>query len=142
MMLDNIKRYNGEPLAEHVLNTLRSLRQMHPGLRMVYTGSIGLHHVITSLKRSGYANAPTNDMYKVDVPPLSPEDAQELAQRLLAGEAMQTAGAVQLAQDIANAVDNWPYYIHHLVDELRNRGPDTPIAEIVDDCLMTSNDPW
>jgi hypothetical protein len=142
IMLDNIKRHHGEKVAEQVLNTLRSLRQMHPGLRMVYTGSIGLHHVITSLKRSGYANAPTNDMYKVDVPPLSPQDGQELAQQLLQGEAIQTEGMAQLAQDIANAVDNCPYYIHHIVDELKHRGPDPPIAELVNGRLTASNDPW
>jgi hypothetical protein len=142
MMLDNIKRHHGETVAEHVLNTLRSLRQMHTGLRMVYTGSIGLHHVITSLKRSGYANAPTNDMYKVDVPPLSSEDGQELAHQLLQGEAIQTEGVGPSAQDIASAVDNCPYYIHHIVDELKNQGPDLPMAELVDACLTASNDPW
>jgi hypothetical protein len=96
MMLDNIRRHHGEELAEHILNTLRSLRQMHPSLRMVYTGSIGLHHVITSLKRTGYPNAPTNDMFKMDVLPLSPADAQELAWQLLEGEGIPTAEPVQL----------------------------------------------
>ncbi len=86
MMLDNIKQRNGEPGAMDVLNTLRHLRQTHPSLRMVYTGSIGLHHVITALKRTGYSNAPTNDMRKVDVPPLSPADGRDLALRLLTGE--------------------------------------------------------
>jgi len=142
MMLENIKRYHGEHLAEDLLNTLRALRQTYPDFRMVYTGSIGLHHVINSLKRAGYANAPTNDMAKVDVPPLAPQDAQDLAQRLIAGEAIQTKTPAQLAPTIAAAVDYCPYYIHHIVEELCQRVPDTPITDIVDACLMASNDPW
>ena len=67
MMLDNIKQDSGEKVAMEVLDTLRSLRQMSGNqspskLRMVFTGSIGLHHVISSLKQAGYANAPTNDL--------------------------------------------------------------------------------
>ncbi len=142
MMLGNIKRYHGEHLAEDLLNTLRALRQMHPGFRMVYTGSIGLHHVLTSLKRAGYANDPINDMRKVDVPPLAPQDAQDLAQRLIAGEAIQTDAPAQLAHSIAEAVDHCPYYIHHIVEELCVGSPETPVADIVDACLMAPNDPW
>jgi len=111
MMLGNITRYHGEHLAEDLLNTLRQLRQMYPDVRMVYTGSIGLHHVITSLKRTGYANDPTNDMHKIDVPPLTPPDAEELARQLIVGEALQTDTPEQLAHTIAAAVDYCPYYI-------------------------------
>src|SRR5712692_9971556 len=142
MMLGNIKRYHGEHLAEDLLNTLRALRQTYPDFRMVYTGSIGLHHVINSLKRAGYANAPTNDMAKVDVPLLAPQDAQDLVQRLIVGEAIQTKTPAQLAHTIAATVDHCPYYIHHIVEELCQRVPDTPITDIVDECLMAPNDPW
>ncbi len=41
-MLGNI----GDEAAMEVLDTLRSLRQMHSAVRMVFTGSIGLHHVV------------------------------------------------------------------------------------------------
>jgi hypothetical protein len=142
MMLGNIKRYHGEHMAEDLLNTLRALRQMYPSFRMVYTGSIGLHHVITSLKRMGYANDPTNDMQKVDVPTLSPPDAAELARQLIEGEAIQTVAVEQLAHTIATAADYRPYYIHHMVEELCQCAPDTPVADLVDACLMAPNDPW
>ncbi len=62
-----------------LLDTLRALRQSHSHLRMVFTGTIGLHHRLHALKRSGYANDPTNDMDVVEVPPLAAADAQELA---------------------------------------------------------------
>ena len=142
MMLSNIKRYHGEPLAEELLNTLRALRQTHPGFRMVYTGSIGLHHVITALKRAGYANDPTNDMHKVDVPPLAPHDAADLARRLLEGEGLHSMHPAQRAHDIAMMVDGCPYYIHHIVDRLCQGELDTPITDIVNDCLTAANDPW
>ena len=68
-MLDNIKKHEGETVAMEVLDTLRALRQTYAsrGLRMVITGSIGLHHVINSLKHQGYANSPLNDALAIQV---------------------------------------------------------------------------
>ncbi len=53
-----------------MLDTLRALRQTYPQLKMVYTGSIGLHHVVAKLKKLGYNNVPTNDMYPYELQPL------------------------------------------------------------------------
>jgi hypothetical protein len=119
MMLDNIKREQSETVAMEVLDTLRSLRQMVPTVRMVFTGSIGLHHVITRLKEKGYANAPTNDMFTEDVSPLAFEDACALARGLLAGEGIVVENGEGLGEAIARSVDCFPYYIHHVVDALR-----------------------
>jgi hypothetical protein len=119
MMLDNIKRDLGEAVAMEVLDTLRSLRQMVPTVRMVFTGSIGLHHVITRLKEKGYANAPTNDMFTEDVSPLAFEDACDLARGLLAGEGIWVEEGAALVGAIARSVDCFPFYIHHVVDALR-----------------------
>jgi hypothetical protein len=119
MMLDNIKRDRSEAAAMEVLDTLRSLRQMVPTVRMVFTGSIGLHHVITRLKEKGYANAPTNDMFTEDVSPLAFEDACDLARGLLAGEGIWVEEGEALVGAIARSVDCFPYYIHHVVDALR-----------------------
>ena len=145
LMLYNIKQRSDEDTAMELLDTLRSLRQMNPRLRMVFTGSIGLHNVITSLKRSGYANDPTNDMYMEDVPPLSLGDAQELAHRLLKGEIIPTDNPQATARAIAEAVDNNPFYIHHIVSEMRDRdvlGDEVIVREIVDTCLTDSHDRW
>jgi hypothetical protein len=119
MMLDNIKRDQSEAAAMEVLDTLRSLRQMVPTVRMVFTGSIGLHHVITRLKEKGYANAPTNDMFTEDASPLAFEDACDLARGLLAGEGIWVEESEALVGAIALSVDCFPYYIHHVVDALR-----------------------
>jgi hypothetical protein len=150
MMLDNIKQNNGEKVAMEVLDTLRSLRQMPCNqmpskLRMVFTGSIGLHHVISSLKQAGYANAPTNDMYLEDLPPLSPTDAQELALQLLAGEEIPTDDIEGTAKALAKAVDCIPYYIHHVVDQMKwSYGKVNPaiITDIVDACLTDPLNRW
>jgi hypothetical protein len=145
LMLYNIKQDNGEKAAMEVLDVLRSLRQMHNDLRMVFTGSIGLHNVITSLKKAGYANDPTNDMDIVDVPPLSPADAQELARRLVEGEGIQMDDPQTTTQAIANAVDGIPFFIHHVADQMAQRGGVTSAAtvgEIVATSLTDPQDRW
>lgn len=145
LMLDNLRKDGGEAAAMELLDTLRSLRQMHSDLRMVFTGSIGLHNVISSLKRIGYANDPTNDMATVDIPELSLADAKELACRLLQGEGIQADDIEGTAHAIATAVDCMPFLIHHIVDEIAQRGTSASaktISEIVDTCLTDSQDRW
>lgn len=145
LMLNNLKQRNGEDEAMEVLDTLRSARQMHKDLRMVFTGSIGLHNVITSLKQAGYANDPTNDMYTMDVPPLSHSDAQKLSRLLLKGEGIQTDNPQATAKAIAESVDCIPHYIHHVVDKMVERGGEanvTIVGKIVAACLTDPLDNW
>lgn len=119
LMVDNIRQSNGEKAAMEILDTLRALRQQYPErLRMVYTGSIGLHNVIGALKRDGYANDPTNDMQREDVPPLTPKSAKELALKLIQAEKLQTVDDELIAEQIAIAVNGMPFYIQHTVDRL------------------------
>ncbi|MFM7580397.1 MAG: hypothetical protein ACKO5Q_26120, partial [Microcystaceae cyanobacterium] len=47
LMIDKIRKQEGETVAMDLLDSLRHLRQTHEQVRMVYTGSIGLHHVLT-----------------------------------------------------------------------------------------------
>jgi hypothetical protein len=143
-MLDSIRQTSGEAAAMELLDTLRALRQTHPALRMVFTGSVGLHHVLSSLKRSGYGNAPVNDMLSVDVPPLTPEDAENLAGRLLIGENLPAKNRVEAAAQIARAVDNVPFYVHHVVGVLSDTGweaTEANIARAVSRLLTDPNDP-
>ncbi|WP_445637816.1 AAA family ATPase [Nostoc sp. DSM 114161] len=140
-MLVNI----GGNAAMEVLDTLRSIRQMYPDVRMVFTGSIGLHHVIASLKKEGYTNEPTNDMYAVDIPPLSQADATDLASRILQGENILTNDLRGTATAIAQAMDGIPFYIHHLIAKLKMRGGvvnATTITETIEDCLRDPLNLW
>jgi AAA+ ATPase superfamily predicted ATPase len=145
MMLDNfLKRENGALVAMEVLDTLRALRQTYPELRMVYTGSIGLHHVVSKLKDAGYNNAPTNDMYTCDLQPLDPDDAIDLATRLLEGENIATTDRSAVATEISQQVDRIPFYIHHSVLKLKSlRQEISPnlVKEQIDLVLCEPN-PW
>ncbi|MDJ0580477.1 hypothetical protein [Crocosphaera sp.] len=114
-MLGNI----GDEESMEMLDILRSLRQNYPQVRMVFTGSIGLHHVIKKLKEAGYKNDPTNDMYPIDVPPLSLSNASELTTRLIEGEKIETDNIEIMAQYISEEVSGIPFYIHILISKLK-----------------------
>jgi hypothetical protein len=110
----------GEQTAMEVLDVLRSLRQSTTtgrGFRMVLCGSIGLHHILGSLKAQGYKNQPVNDMTLVEVPPLDLPAATQLAALLLAGEGL--TGDPDAPQRIAEQTGAFPFYIHWVVSELR-----------------------
>ena len=144
-MLANIRDREGEQTAMEVLDVLRGLRQTHPALRMIITGSIGLHHVLTSLKDKNYANSPVNDMARIEVTPLDLDDAGELAVQLIDGEALVSRDKAAAAAMIADEADRFPFYIHHIVRALKIKGltaePKT-IAEVVAAQLIDFNDPW
>lgn len=145
LMLYNIKERVGEPAAMEILDTLRSLRQTHQRLRMVYTGSIGLHNVLMSLRKAGYANDPTNDMDIIDVLPLGEREATDLARLLLEGENVVAQRREEVARAAALAVDGFPFYIHHVVDEIARRGGITGLEEIeefVMTALTDAQDRW
>jgi hypothetical protein len=144
-MLMNIRNGEGEQTAMQVLDHLRWLRQTHSGLRMVITGSIGLHHVISSLKEKNYANAPVNDMAAIDVPPLSEADAIHLASSLIAGESLKSPDQAAAARVVSNEADCFAFYVHHIVRGLKVDGLDaTPVnvAKVVASHLVDPNDPW
>lgn len=146
-MLANIKERESEKVAMEVLDLLRSLRQTHGenGLRMVITGSIGLHHVISALKKENYANSPVNDTLLFEVLPLTLEYAVELAIKLIEGEAIPCDSITPCAEVIAEISDQFPFYIHHIVKALKlsgERGSPESVVKIVQKQLLDANDPW
>lgn len=146
-MLANIRDREGEQTAMEVLDVLRHLRQTHghAGLRMIITGSIGLHHVLTTLKDKNYGNSPVNDMLTVEVHPLSKPHAEELATRLLQGEDLASPAGQETAQAVADEADHFPFYIHHIVKALKMQSVEaTPagVGQIVSRQLVDANDPW
>ena len=114
-MLDKI----AESDTMEILNVLRSLRQTYPNVRMVFTGSIGLHHIVSKLKKQGYSNAPTNDMYVVDIKPLTLADGTKLSKLLLQGEKIATVSGEPVAEEIAKIFGCIPFYIHHLISSFK-----------------------
>ena len=142
-MLQKIARSEGETVVMDLLDTLRGLRQTHANLRMIYTGSIGLHHVVTALREEGYVNSPVNDMRTVEVPPLDDGHAEALAKALIQGEGLTSSAPDETAAIIARRVDAIPFYIHHVVAAMADRGQAaTPeIAEtIVAEALANAQD--
>lgn len=144
-MIYDIARTVSESAAMEVLDTLRQMRNQHKTVRMVFTGSIGLHNVITSFKKVGYANDPTNDMKLIDVPTLAPEYAEEVAHKLLQGEHIPTEDLPATARAIAQACDGNAFYIQFVVERLaQSGGPASPSAveELIQDCLTDPQDGW
>jgi len=144
-MLKSIADNSGEPVAMEMLDTLRGLRQMHGRLRMVYSGSIGLHHVTAALREAGHGNDATNDMRIIEVPELAFEDACFLAAELLDGEQLQCEDRNATAESIARSTDCIPYYIHWVVAAMKDRGnvASGELAEqIVAEALVDDQDRW
>jgi hypothetical protein len=145
MMVENIKQDHGEKAAMELLDTLRALRHTYPRIRMIYAGSIGLHHVVTTLKRAGYANSPINDMKIIEVPPLTEGDARLLVMRLMAGEDLRVRDNEQIATCIAQAADCVPFYVHHIVDRLvgyDGEVDEKAVEKAVSGCLCDAQDAW
>jgi hypothetical protein len=144
MAIDNIRKECGNSAAMAVLDTLRSIRQTHANLRMVYTGSVGLHHVVSTLKTNGYLGTPTNDMYPFNLLPLAEIDALELARELSIGEGLVMNDREVVAQTLVTAVDCIPFYIHASIDRLKRKpSPITAdtVLEMIQYSLSTAN-PW
>ena len=145
LMLHNIQRREGPDSAMQLLDRLRALRLRHADrLRFLFTGSIGLHLVLRSLRKAGNANDPVNDMLSLTVPPMADEDTSALAAALLQETRAVRAEIPGLASRIAKEVGGFPYYVHHVVDQLDQlrRPPTTEdVSSAVDRLVYDSADP-
>jgi hypothetical protein len=134
-------------LALTLLDTLRSVRQQHTNLRMVYAGSVGLHHVVTDLKQAQLASEPVNDMPSVEIHALVEHDAIQLATRLLDEEQVQLAendsGAI--LQRLVTLTDCIPFYIENVctrLGELDGAVRREDVETTVHQQLTSDLDPW
>jgi hypothetical protein len=138
----------GAARAMEVLDTLRYLRQTEPtadGFRMVMTGSIGLHHVVETLRDGGYSNPALNDLEPIEVPPLDPTEAQNLARLLIEGEKLKTNDIAESARVIAEETGGFPFYLQSVVvrlaiDSLSANAAD--VKKVVRESLRADRDPW
>jgi hypothetical protein len=84
-------------------------------------------------------------MYTFDVPPLSELYAVDLATRLLKGEGVLTDDLELCAHRITTSVDRIPYFIHHVVDQLKMGGGVCTIGkidEVVSNSISDPQDRW
>ena len=144
-MLSNIYDSDGEETTKQVLDTLRSFRKDYKNFRLLVTGSIGLHHILKELKKTGYRNNPVNDMFQIEVTPLETKDACQLAQDLIKGEGISYDNLPDVTASIAQLTDNFPFYIHHIIRTLKFNQQEATVESveaIVQDKLVDDNDPW
>ena len=145
-LLDNIiknaKDDQGERLAMQVLDVMRSLGQDYPNVKMVLTGSIGLHHILSQLRDENYINSPLNDMKPLAPGPLSPEDGIKFAERMLKERGVEWEE--RCGETIATLVGHVPFYIESFIDGLRSgekiRNDD--LEAVLAERLTNPDDDW
>ncbi|HEX5462243.1 MAG TPA: hypothetical protein VFX20_19915 [Steroidobacteraceae bacterium] len=145
LMIYNISKREGESAAIELLDHLRALRQRHfRKIRFLLTGSIGLHLVIRSLQRAGNANDPTNDLYSATVPEMSQPETIALATALLEEIDTDPAHIQPIARSMSQKIGGFPYYIHHVVDQLQQLNCRVSVADVdkaIDALIYDSQDP-
>ncbi len=143
-LLDNIAKREGPTVAMEVLDVLRSLGQDHDHIRLLLTGSIGLHHILGELKKQGYNNSPLNRMKLVQPGPLDTADAVSLAAALIEGDGIPCDDRAICAATIAEAVGDVSFYIHKLVSRLPKNAPASraSIESILHREITSDNNDW
>ncbi|MCX7256099.1 MAG: hypothetical protein NTZ64_05015 [Polaromonas sp.] len=147
-MLEIIAKNNPQEAME-LLDTLRALRQQHSKkIRMVFTGSLGLHHIVRSLKEQGYNNTPVNDMLSIEVAPLTLSDGASLVERLFIDNRL-AAATPAVYEQTALAVDCIPFYIHHVVSALLKNPASLgspldmqTVSAVIEHGIHSSDNPW
>jgi hypothetical protein len=148
-MIDAIEAKRDAGTAREMLDVLRHVRETYPSVRMVLSGSLGIHHVVDKLRLSGGMWAPTNDMAVIDVPPLGIADASYLAVELIRNEKIVCDDQEAVARAVATEVGCVPYYVHHTVAQIQQRqlgaeeaASDTQVREAIEAVLTDPRDPW
>lgn len=147
-MLENIADSEGGYAAvDRVLGTLRDIRhedEFRNRIRMVYTGSIGFHHLEDRLAKLKLANGQNNDMVRIEVPPLDKEATHEFVHRAAAGEAVVTSDLPGMTEVLFYGTGGMAFYIHYLVGDLAKLEVATSddIPRLIDERLRDPYDHW
>ena len=145
-MLGKIEASEGAATAMEVLDVIRELTQTHHGVRVLLTGSVGLHHVLTGLQKQGYRGTPLNHMDRMAPGPLGAEDGSRLAISLMAQfsvEADPRSSSDKIAKCASTLVGHVPFYLRGLISKLRKRqvNEEQIEAELVQQ-ITDPDDPW
>jgi hypothetical protein len=142
-LLDNIQKREGPVVAMEVLDALRALGR-HDRIRLVLTGSIGIHHVLGGLKKEGYNGSPFNRMDLIQPGPLAPGDGVQLAAALLSGSGIRCVDPEECAQAASEVVGHVPFYLHRLISRLPKGASTTAasIGELLDQQITSRNNDW
>jgi hypothetical protein len=143
-LLENISKREGAKVAMEVLDILRALGQDHDHIRLLLTGSIGLHHILNELKKQGYNGSPLNRMEHIQPGPLTPEDSVSLARTMLTKNTLRCDDVDKCASKLASAVGHVPFYIHRLISRMPKTGKSTTrsIQTLLDQEITSDNNDW
>jgi len=144
-LLDNIAKSEEPKRAMEVLDALRSFGQDNDRVRFIFTGSIGIHHVLSELRSLDYINSPLNRMEQISPGPLDDEFARDLAKRLLKGAGVNCEDLDSCAEAIAEGAGNVPFYIQKLVSRLsktERATPETINALLLREIVNDERDDW
>jgi len=143
-MIDNIREIEGAKTAMEVLDVLRSLSQDYDSIRLLLTGSIGMHHVLKKLCDDGYNGSPLNTFEPVSPGPLEKKDAVDLAKRLFKGEGRNVKELRKSSECVAELTGNVPFYIHRLISRTPRGETITPcsLIKLLDSELCATDDDW
>ncbi len=149
-MLQKIKLVSAAAGRSHealtLLDLFRSLRQRNRNLRMIFAGSVGLHHVLRDLKQTKLASEPVNNMPPVEIPPLENHDALELAKRLLDAERIRfEEDFTAVVQCLVTETSCVPFYMERIASQLGLLGRPIAVADVqnvVLKQLTNDHDPW
>lgn len=124
----NIAQREGPQAASELLQTLRALRHEARQIRWIVCGSIGFHHV---LRQCGATVGDINDLDSLPLGPLDPQEALELAERLLLGARLRATEAAVSA--LAERCGGIPFLLHKVAsmlgDQARDGRVDAPEVE-------------
>lgn len=117
-MLENIASRQGKDTAMQVLDILRELSQRHDTIRLLLTGSIGIHHVLRSLWGEGYKGSPLNHMNLIQPGPLEPDAAASFAKSEITRLRLACSEVDSCADTLSRIVSHVPFYIEKLAARL------------------------
>ncbi|MDB5387720.1 MAG: hypothetical protein JWM11_3366 [Planctomycetaceae bacterium] len=149
-MLQKIEEVSSKAVKPHealtLLDTLRALRQRCPNLRMIFAGSVGLHHVLRDLRQAKLAAEPVNNMLSIEIHPLEDRDALQLASQLLKAEQVKFANTDQdIAKRLIAQTSNVPFYMERIIGQLGLLGRPITLHDVdstVLEQLTSDRDPW
>jgi hypothetical protein len=145
--IDEVSSKVGRPHeALTLLDTFRALRQRHDNLRMIFAGSVGLHHVLRELRQAKLAAEPVNNMQLIEIHPLENEDALKLASQSLDASRVKCSGDAQaIAIRLIEQTSNVPFYMERIVGQLAMLGRAVTLDDVdstVLEHLTSDHDPW
>jgi hypothetical protein len=143
-LLENIAKRQGKDIAEQVLDLLRELSQRYDRIRLLLTGSIGIHHVLASLYDSGYKGSPLNHMDLIQPGPLAMDDAKEFAAAEIARRGLRCTDADACVGALSELGSHVPFYIEKLAVRLPIKTDLNPslIENTLVETLTSVNNDW